>query len=106
MRIPEKLVCDFCKGEIDPSKPRPFVRYPLSKEQREAIRPHRSAAPQGLLGIMFDYVPTDVQLDVCVGCLDGLVPMVREIAAQRVDDILTERMKKAETIPSNREDDF
>lgn len=87
MREPEKVICDFCQNVIDRARPWPVVNYPLTREQRDALAPKAVPPQVGILGLSLnpiDLVPHKVVLEICVSCIDGLLPAIREHAAAQV----------------------
>lgn len=97
MHIPEKRVCDLCRGELTGAYVK--MSYPLSEADSTALTQKIDMpGPFGaILGGMIQSVPQSWRFDFCRGCADGFMPMLEELKTHAVKTWLEERQRRAET---------
>lgn len=99
MKHPGKLECDLCRNEIPRGIKHSTITIPLSKSDRamvaEEMRKHAPPAPtHNIFGSPLDpmaMAPEAWSFEICVGCVDGLMPMLRELKTTQIKHILDDR---------------
>jgi len=95
MQVPEKRLCDLCKGEL--TGVYIVLTYPLDESDRARVRAQLPPAqhPLTLLGLAFDATPHSWRFDFCRGCVDGLIPMLGDLKTSAIKNWLDERQRRA-----------
>jgi hypothetical protein len=99
MKNPGTTDCDLCRNEIPRGIRHATVSVPLAKGDKalvaEEMRKHGPKPPaHSIFGAMVDpnaMVPEFWQFEVCMGCVDGLMPMLRDLKTKQITHILNDR---------------
>lgn len=94
MRIPEKRLCDLCKGEL--SGPHIVMSYPLDQVDKAAIEQQFPPPPKGNFFSFMTVTPDSWRFEFCRGCSEGFMPMLAELKTQAVTTWLDERKRRSE----------
>lgn len=99
MRIPSKRLCDLCHAELT-RQTRVAMTYPLDAEDTRRVRTARATTPPpSLFGLAIERaVPALYEFEFCLGCVEGLLPMLGELKRQRIKEILEERNRRVEEL--------
>lgn len=97
MRIPEKLLCDICGGEIKNHNHAIKISIPMTEELRQPIVDAlEKSTPPGFLRIVpvSHTVAHHWTLETC-GCVLSMLPMLAELVAKDIQRTLQAREKQA-----------
>lgn len=99
MNIPAKTICDLCQNEIDPGKPHPRLSYPLDAGERERYaRSCTASLPKSILDIAVVVTPDLYVFDLCLGCVEGILPMLADLKRAAIDRLIQERSRRASSV--------
>jgi hypothetical protein len=93
MRTDVVITCDLCKNTIDQEQAWPLILYPLDDVDKRRIRDDVEAAFGPLSGnpmfgmiapMLGSLIPDRWKLEVCRGCIDGIVPQLRELKTEQI----------------------
>lgn len=96
MRIPEKLLCDLCKTELDPSKVHARLQYPLDEQDRALVANSLPCQHTGILAVFVPQIPNAWVFEFCQGCVDGFMPMLSDLKAECIKRMLDDHRVRSE----------
>jgi hypothetical protein len=108
MFIPGQIICDFCKGGIDPDLPFPKVILPLTLNLRKKIQAAMTAQAIASFGdnvspeaqphiiVPLGVVPETFEIEVCQGCIDGFFSGVQNVLEEQVIYAINQKVKHTE----------
>lgn len=87
--------CDLCSCTIEARGDHATLVLPITPDLREQIRVElmRDAPGLGPLGLAFASVPASYQFDICVECVEGILPDLPRLMRDGVTAIL-ERVQR------------
>jgi hypothetical protein len=98
MKHPGKIECDLCHNEIPRGVKHAGIVIPLSKDDRDMfikeIQRDMPKMEHNIFGGMMTaerMAPAYWSFEVCVSCIDGILPMLRELKTEQIQNILRER---------------
>lgn len=98
MKHPGKTECDLCHNEIPRGVKCAGIGIPLSKDDRalfiKEIERDLPKPEHNIFGGMITaerIAPEYWSFEVCVSCIDGILPMLRELKTEQITHILRER---------------
>jgi hypothetical protein len=107
VRHPSTISCDLCQNQIDTKKPWPTLSYPLPADLRQRIEDEATSSTNAqfarIFPMMIAMVPDHYRLDICKGCIDGLLPQINETVRLRVIAFMRERAERM-PVPDDEDD--
>ena len=91
--IPARRQCDLCKNDIPVATPCARLTYPLESSELARLidgAQHAAATARLLTGGII-HVPQAYLFDICLGCTDGVLPMLADLKAQFLAEHLRRR---------------
>jgi hypothetical protein len=99
MKHPGTTECDLCHTTIPQGIKHAAIVVPLTKGDREELKQEilRDAPKipmQNVFGFQFDaerMTPEVWQFEVCMGCIDGILRMLKTLKTEQIKHILRQR---------------